>query len=157
MVKFVSNGQVVTVLGEQDYAIYKETAIPYIGNEEAEEPGLQIFSEVGMIADEVENEDSVVQIGTFGLGYAPTQREVQEMKRLVRGKRGDRLYRTPMKFPDIRETFPKPAYIQQPEVAELSESFGHRCNLEETPSTSTTEVLNNWFSVTKIRASPLLE
>ena len=44
MVKFVSNGQVVTVLGEQDYAIYKETAIPYIGNEEAEEPGLQIFS-----------------------------------------------------------------------------------------------------------------
>ena len=151
MVKFVSNGQVVTVLGEQDYAIYKETAIPYIGNEEAEEPGLQIFSEVSMIADE----DSVVQIGTFGLGYAPTQREVREMKQLVRGKRGDRLYHTPMKFPDIRETFPKPAYIQQPEVAELSESFGHRCNLEEIPSTSKT--LGNWFSVSVIRASPLLE
>ena len=76
MVKFVSNGQVVTVLGEQDYAIYKETAIPYIGKEETEEPMLQIFNEVGMITDGGGNEDDRMQIGTFGLGYTPTQREI---------------------------------------------------------------------------------
>ena len=113
MVKFISNGQVVTILGEQDYAIYKETAIPYIGSEETEELGLQIFNEVAMVADmagKEEGESSGSQIGTFGLGYILTREEVQEMKKLVRGKRGDRLYHTLIEFLDIRKTFLAPAY-----------------------------------------------
>ena len=71
MVKFISNGQVVTILGEEDYAIYKETTIPYIGNEETEELGLQIFNEVTMVADMAgkdEGESFALQIGTLGLG-----------------------------------------------------------------------------------------
>ena len=100
MVKFISNGQVVTILGEQDYAIYKETAIPYIDNEETEELGLQIFNEVVVhMAEKEEKESSGLQIGTFGLGYISTQDEVREMKKLIRGKRGDRLYHTLIEFP----------------------------------------------------------
>ena len=85
-VKFICKGQVVTILGEQDYEIYKETAIPYIGNEETEELGLQIFDEVSMITsgtgngDGLEHEDSTTQIGTFGLGYVPTKQEIQQMR-----------------------------------------------------------------------------
>ena len=45
-VKFITNGQIITVLGEQNYNIYKDTAIPYIGEESLEDFGLQIFEEV---------------------------------------------------------------------------------------------------------------
>ena len=158
MVKFISNGQVVTILGEQDYAIYKETAIPYIGNEETEELGLQIFNEVAMVADVAgkdEGESSTLQIGTFGLGYVPTQREMQEMKRLVRGKRGDRLYHTPIEFPDIRKTFPAPAYTQLSEIVDLSKTFSCQCKIEGEIS-GTTAVLNNWFSIPVNRVDTLL-
>ena len=110
-----------------------------------------------MITGGDENESSMVQIGTFGLGYTPTQREIREMKWLVRGRRGAKLYHTPMNFPNIRETFPKRAYVQQTEAAELSVSLYRQCNLEEIPSTSTTKALGNWFSVSVIRANPLLE
>ena len=110
-----------------------------------------------MITDGGGNEDDRMQIGTFGLGYTPTQREIREMKQLVRGRRGDKLYHTPMFFPNIRETFPKPAYVQQTEVAELSDSFRHQCKVEETSSASAIETLGNWFSVSMIRANSLLE
>ena len=160
MVKFISNGQVVTILGEQDYAIYKETAIPYIGNEETEELGLQIFNEVAVVVDMAEKEErenSGLQIGTFGLGYIPTQDEVREMKKLIRGKRGDRLYNTLIEFPDLRKTFPAPTYTQLSEIAELSESLNCQCKIEdETPGPVVDEILSNWFSVPVNRAYTLL-
>ena len=62
------------------------------------------------MAEKEEKENSGLQIGTFGLGYIPTQDEVREMKKLIRGKRGDRLYNTLIEFPDLRKTFPAPAY-----------------------------------------------
>ena len=113
-----------------------------------------------MVADMAEKEErgsSALQIGTFGLGYIPTQEEIREMKKLVRGKRGDRLYHTLIEFPDIRKTFPAPAYTQLSKIAELSESFNCQCKIEEEiPSTTINEVLSNWFSVPMNRAYTLL-
>ena len=89
-VKFIINGQIITVLGEQDYNIYKDTAIPYIGEESPEDFGLQIFEEVCVL-----EEGETTQVGTFGLGYAPTMEEVREMKLRMKGKRGELLYHNP--------------------------------------------------------------
>ena len=103
-VKFITNGQIITVLGEQDYSIYRDTTIPYIGEENPEDFGLQIFEEV-CVLEEVET----TQVGPFGLGYAPTMEEVREMKLRMRGKRGELLYHTPITIPNIKSTFPQPA------------------------------------------------
>ena len=64
--KFIINGQVITVTGEQDYSIYEETTVPYIGKDCEEDLGLQIFEEV------CDGTDEDKHIGTFGLGYTPT-------------------------------------------------------------------------------------
>ena len=53
-VKFIANGQIVIIFGEQDYSIYKDTAIPYIGEESPEDLGLQIFEEVHMLQEDSE-------------------------------------------------------------------------------------------------------
>ena len=53
------------------------------------------------------------QVGTFGLRYSPTSKEIQEMKWKIRNKRGERLYDTPMAIPDIKSTFPQLAYVQK--------------------------------------------
>ena len=80
------------------------------------------------------------------------------MKKLVRGKRGDRLYHTHIEFPDIRKTFPAPAYIQLPEITELSESLNDQCKIEEeTLGATANKALSNWFSFPVDRAYTLLE
>ena len=63
-VKFITNGQIITILGEQDYNIYKDTAIPYIGEESPEEFGLQIFEEVCVL-----EEGETTQMGTYAYFY----------------------------------------------------------------------------------------
>ena len=79
------------------------------------------------------------------------------MKELVRGKRGDRLYHTLIEFPDLRKTFPAPAYTQLSEITELSKPLSCQCKIEEEiPSTTVNEVLSNWFSVPANRAYTLL-
>ena len=130
-VKFMANGQVITVMGEQDYAIYKETAIPYIGKDEEVGLGLQMFEEACVI----ESLQST-QIGTFGLGYAPTQDEVVEMKGKMRKKKIDKVYDPVIEIPSIRDSFPAPSHIQQSAPGE-----------DDSSSTKKKELtLNNWFS-----------
>ena len=143
-VKFITNGQIITVLGEQDYNIYKDTAIPYIGEESPEDFGLQIFEEVCMLQQE---EGETTQVGTFGLGYAPTMEEVREMKLRMRGKRGELLYHTPIAIPNIKSTFPQPAYTQGPEPNERSQTLNERSDEQTGITCGFQTILNNWFSV----------
>ena len=82
-------------MGEHDYAIYQETNIPYIGKEGEEDLSLQLFEEVCMIDDDDKH------IGTFGLGYVPTQAEIVEMKKKARGRKIDKKYDPTIEIPHI--------------------------------------------------------
>ena len=154
-VKFIANGQIVTILGEQDYSIYKDTAIPYIGEENPEDLGLQIFKEVHMLQED--SEKGKKQVGTFGLGYSPTSEEIQEMKWKIRNKRGEQLYDTPMAIPDINSTFLSPGYVQK---TESTEKQGSTDISQDEPTgfprgSQAIQNLNNWFSIPVV--GPALE
>ena len=76
------------------------------------------------------------QIGTFGLGYTPTQDEVVEMKGKMRKKKIDKVYDPVIEIPSIRDSFPAPSHIQQSAPGE-----------DDALSTKKKELtLNNWFS-----------
>ena len=118
-------------MGEQDYAIYKETAIPYIGKEGEDDLSLQIFEEVCMM-DQEENP----QIRTFGLGYSPTQAEIREMKAKIRRRKIDKTYDSSIEIPHIKISFPKPSHVQHPAT--------NAKNAPDLPSSK--KKLTNWFS-----------
>ena len=151
-VKFITNGQIITVLGEQDYNIYKDTAITYIGEESPEDFGLQIFEEVCVL-----EEGETTQVGTFGLRYTPTVEEVREMKVRMRGKRGELLYHTPITIPNIKSTFPQPAYTQGPEPDEKSQTLSTQSAEQAETACGFQTNLNNWFSVPIYNVRPALE
>ena len=141
-------------MGEQDYSIYKDTAIPYIGEESPEDFGLQIFEEVCMLQQE---EGETTQVGTFGLGYVPTVEEVREMKLRMRGKRGELLYHTPITIPNIKSTFLQPAYTQSPEPDEKSQTLSEQSAEQAETACGFQTNLNNWFSVPIYNVRPALE
>ena len=151
-VKFITNGQIITVLGEQDYSIYKDTAIPYIGEEGPEDFGLQIFEQVCVLEG-----GETTQVGTFGLGYTPTMEEVQEMKLRIRGKKGELLYHTPIEIPNIKSTFPQPAYIQGSEPTEEPQAPNEQSDEQEENTCNCQPILNNWFSIPVYNVRPTLE
>ena len=77
-----------------------------------------------------------IQIGTFGVGYTPTQDEVVKMKGKMRKKRIDKAYDPVIEIPNIRDSFPAPSHIQQSTPGE-----------DDSSSTKKKELtLNNWFS-----------
>ena len=139
-------------MGEQDYSIYNDTAIPYIGEESLEDFGLQIFEEVCVL-----EEGETTQVGTFGLGYAPTMEEVREMKLRMRGKRGELLYHTPITIPNIKSTFPQPAYTQGSKPIEEPQAPNEQSDEQVETTCGFQTILNNWFSVPIYNVRPALE
>ena len=81
--------------------------IPYIGKEGDEDLGLQIFEEVCMMREEEEK-----HIGTFGLGYTPTQAEMIEMKEKMRKRKTNKAYNPTIEIPHIRDSFLEANHIQ---------------------------------------------
>ena len=94
-------------MGEQDYTIYQETAIPCIRKEGEKDLSLQIFEEACMIGEEQEQHTE-----TFDLGYAPTQAEIIEIKDKLRRRKVDKAYDPTIEILHIWESFPKANHIQ---------------------------------------------
>ena len=76
------------------------------------------------------------QIGTFGLGYSPTQAEIKEMKDKIRRRKIDKMYGSSIEIPHIKVSFPKPSHVQHP-ATDVK-------NVPDFPSSK--KGLNNWFS-----------
>ena len=106
--------------------------------------------------DGLEYEVSTAQIGTFGLGYVPTKQEIQQMRQIVRDRKKNRLYHTSIEIPDIRVTFPAPAYVQLPEVFEVADLLA-QCEIQAEDDALPSLMLNTGFFVPLDNTRSLLE
>ncbi|GKU89512.1 hypothetical protein SLEP1_g3641 [Rubroshorea leprosula] len=128
-VKYIVNGVLVTVNGDEEHIIRKATTIPYLGVD----PGTyevvakimlachyQLGKGLGLNGQGILEPIEVIQAGgTFGLGYKPKKEDWQRMRAIKAEKRFARLQGRdprdePVWVPHIRVTFPRPVEILCP-------------------------------------------
>ena len=159
-VKFIVEGKIITIKGEEELLMSKPVAIPYIDcaedsfqNLKVAEPerqtnsvnqvivqmmhknGFQKGKGLGSQLQGIKHPISLPEnLGKFGLGYETTERELS----ILPGEK---------KIPHIKETFPAPAEIVVLEQVEAVNTLGNakKISLLIYPSCKTEE-LNNWES-----------
>ncbi|XP_031391698.1 uncharacterized protein LOC116203875 [Punica granatum] len=86
-IKFIAEGRLITVKGEEDYAIYKETAVPYISIGDDENLPFHSFETISIIRDYGERQgiNRPIEIEEYknrrGLGFRPSCHEIIEARR----------------------------------------------------------------------------
>ncbi|PKI39701.1 hypothetical protein CRG98_039914 [Punica granatum] len=174
--KFVVEERIITVKGEEDYAIYKETAVPYISVGNDENLPFHSFETISVIRDFGETGSSRADrmIGKEykhrkGLGFRPSCHEMME------ARRSNHLQRLAMQYgrlnrgvqiPPLSRFFPGPPLIIRSTLDALSSDFDNTPDASPTVCAVTKEIpsgvhihpaqeneeLNNWTSVPRYSA-----
>ncbi|XP_073261648.1 uncharacterized protein [Populus alba] len=124
--KYIMNGMLVTVKAEETISMIKNVAIPFIEAEDCKDDNIHAFEIVPKWANLTKMKCADQR---FGLGYKPTKEDHRWAASRRRERRMARIEgREPeeekLEIPPLRVTFPKVAYVMQPDKG--AESLGQQ-------------------------------